>query len=238
MPPFLRVAAGVAFSVATTLTLMWVVSRFPDMQIPNPYWYFGAACPAVISAPVCYLLVRQSEQNLRLSRELREAFQALQRFADLDQMTGLINRATFFQRAADLPGRGNGAFLHIDIDNFKSINDKFGHDVGDRVLQRVAAALVTGIGPTDLCGRIGGEEFAIYLARTDVEAAVAVAETLRAGVEQLRIQVEGTRAVQPTVSIGIASEQGSVSVEEGLRRADQAMYSAKRRGRNQVQVAA
>lgn len=239
MPPAARVAMGVAFSVGTTLFMMWVLSRFPDMEIPKPYWIFGALCPALISAPVCYLLVRQGEQNLRLTRELREAFEALERIADLDHMTGLINRATFFQQAeAAYAESGSGAFLLIDVDTFKQINDNFGHDIGDRVLQQVAIALAAGLGAADLCGRVGGEEFAIYLVDGDEEEALRIAELLRAGVEALRIDAGPVGEVRPTISIGIASAQNATSVGDGLRRADQAMYSAKRRGRNRIQVAA
>lgn len=237
-PPAFRVALGVIFSVSTTLMLMWTVSRFPNMQIPEPYWIFGALCPALISTPVCILLVRQGEQNLRLSRELRAAFEALERIADLDQMTGLINRATFFQQArAAFAESGGGTFLLIDIDRFKQINDNFGHDTGDRVLQLVAATLVAGLGSADMGGRIGGEEFAIYLAEEDPVEARRIAEDLRAAVEALRIDVDPGGQVCPTVSIGIASAREVSSVEEALRRADQAMYSAKRNGRNRIQVA-
>jgi len=127
--------------------------------------------------------------------------------------------------------------LLVDLDNFKSINDTFGHALGDRVLEVFTASARDALREADLFGRLGGEEFAALLYDTSSEAAVAVAERIRLSFAAATSDVDGND-VAATVSIGIAHCDGPVlEVPDLLAQADRALYFAKERGRNRVEVA-
>lgn len=126
------------------------------------------------------------------------------------------------------------AVLFVDLDHFKSINDTYGHAAGDVVLKAVAACLKSGIRGSDALGRIGGEEFSIFLSNTGLGSALAVGEALRRAVEELLPQIDG-KPLKITASIGVAADQDSGhSMFEIQQEADQAMYRAKQGGRNRV----
>ncbi len=133
--------------------------------------------------------------------------------------------------------RGRAAVLLIDLDHFKTINDRFGHALGDRVLEIFAAATLDSVRGSDLIGRIGGEEFAAVLYDTTSDRAVAVAERIRQGFATAAQEVDG-RPVCATVSIGVVHSDADVlDVPELLAQADQALDFAKENGRNRVEVA-
>jgi diguanylate cyclase (GGDEF)-like protein len=129
--------------------------------------------------------------------------------------------------------------LMVDIDHFKSVNDTWGHSTGDRVIQSLARAMVANIRHTDVVGRLGGEEFAVVLTNTDSEGASILANRLRESIEHsATVKSDSGSQVCFTVSIGVASlEEGASSFEALLGRADNALYDAKRRGRNRVALA-
>ncbi len=129
-----------------------------------------------------------------------------------------------------------------DLDRFKEINDQFGHLTGDLVLQRVAQELRNQLRETDFIGRFGGEEFLMVLPETTLPGAVQFAEKVRQRVEQLEIPTESGRTVTLTLSIGVASREGSRDDSRTRARAiiaaaDEALYSAKSNGRNRVEAA-
>jgi diguanylate cyclase (GGDEF)-like protein len=127
--------------------------------------------------------------------------------------------------------------LLIDLDHFKSINDRFGHAIGDRVLQVFAETATGNIRSSDLIGRLGGEEFAAVLYNAGREKAVALAERIRSAFGEAATEVDG-RPVHATVSIGVVvNEDQPLDVPELLGQADLALYYAKERGRNRVEVA-
>jgi diguanylate cyclase (GGDEF)-like protein len=129
------------------------------------------------------------------------------------------------------------AVLLIDLDHFKSINDRFGHAVGDRVLQVFADAVKTNVRTCDLIGRLGGEEFAAVLYNITRDKALIVAERIRVSFAEAAAEVDG-RPVVATVSIGlVVNQDGPLDVPDLLAKADQALYHAKDRGRNRVEVA-
>jgi diguanylate cyclase (GGDEF)-like protein len=163
-------------------------------------------------------------------------------FRDLatrDGMTGLWNRREFVtlaeaetRRAARYPSPVS--LLMFDIDNFKSVNDRFGHDVGDRVIVNIARVCEAEIRASDIVGRLGGEEFAVLLPETALTAAMIFAERLRAAVAASAICL-GDHELRTTVSIGVSEKTGNdLSVAELLKRADLALYQSKRSGRNCV----
>ncbi len=162
--------------------------------------------------------------------------------AMVDPLTGIANRRSFLQEGNDLMKRHAAdprpaAVLLIDLDHFKSINDRFGHAIGDRVLQVFAEAAQSNLRSSDLVGRLGGEEFAAVLYDAGREKALALAERIRTSFAEAAAEVDG-RPVAATVSIGlVVNGDAPLDVTELLRQADQALYHAKERGRNRVELA-
>ncbi len=176
---------------------------------------------------------------LAMTMERREAEQ--RGFAMSDPLTGLLNRRAFAdftqrlsRRAAG--GRGPAAVLLLDIDNFKQVNDCFGHDAGDRMLKAFADMSEGTVRPTDQLFRMGGEEFCFVLPDTALADAIAVAERLRRAFEAIVIDTVRGPATT-TVSIGIAAASTALDVDVLYAAADAAAYEAKARGRNRVVVA-
>ena len=165
------------------------------------------------------------------------------RQASTDSLTGISNRG-YFQNQAEQEVRRARRFardmtaMMIDIDHFKPINDTYGHAAGDSVIQGVVKRALESLRQSDSIGRIGGEEFAVVLPETSLAAAYDVADRLRAHIEEKPI-IAGSAAIACTVSIGIAqlsAQDGGI--EDLLHRADTALYAAKNKGRNRVEMAA
>lgn len=161
--------------------------------------------------------------------------------AETDSLTGLPNRRHFesvlsrAQRAVDEGARH--AVAVVDIDRFKSINDRFGHDVGDRVLTEVGRCMRTALRPGDVLARPGGDEFAIVLQDAGLDEAAARARTLCAEVERLSLPGTADQAIRTSVSVGVAALRALGDPAETMREADLAMFEAKKAGRNRVGVA-
>ncbi|MAP43680.1 GGDEF domain-containing protein [uncultured Sphingobium sp.] len=238
MRPYSRAIVGIVFSVSTSLVAMWVMSRFPGMDIPTPYWIFGFFAPLFISTPVCLLLARQVEQKRRLAESLQKAMAELRHLSEIDQMTGLFNRATFLLRLEQARAAAPGVCLLIDVDHFKTINDRWGHATGDQALTAIAGGLRRSVRADDICGRMGGEEFAVYLPEMTGEKGALLADRIRLAVEALSVRNDEGHVVPLTVSIGCAADENAATAEMLLRRADLAMYAAKAAGRNQIRLAA
>ena len=164
------------------------------------------------------------------------------RRARTDALTGLANRRAFDEALAraiaeaDRFGHNVGLVV-CDVDNFKRVNDLYGHDVGDHVLRSIAASLMTGVRGVDLVARYGGEEMVMLLGKADVAMAWEVAERMRAAIEAMSIGV-GEHLVHVTASFGVASYPESARLgDELFPAADKALYAAKREGRNCVRFA-
>lgn len=176
-------------------------------------------------------------------RELAIAHHKLQIVAATDSLTDCLNRGAFtalvdayLSKVAAVgtpPAPRGGALLVIDADHFKGINDRFGHDRGDEALRLIAAGLRDGLRDVDLVGRMGGEEFAVFLPGCDDLAGQAVAERIRRAVNAIQF-APGSTATPLSVSIGGASFTGTISFSELYRQADSRLYAAKRQGRNRV----
>jgi len=160
----------------------------------------------------------------------------------VDPLTGIANRRAFLQDAEmqlkrQLTDPRPTAVMLLDLDNFKSINDRFGHAIGDRVLQLFAQVGGRCMRRMDLFGRLGGEEFAAMLVDTARERAFAVAEEIRASFANATFEVEG-KPVVATVSIGIViSHDAVLDLSALLAQADHALYRAKDNGRNRIEIA-
>jgi diguanylate cyclase (GGDEF)-like protein len=173
---------------------------------------------------------------LFLMRTVCDLTRDLEDQARRDPMTGVLNRRGFFEQAAfDLAQRDAGvtcSIVIVDIDHFKSINDRFGHAIGDDVISGVANILAW-LPFKPIIGRIGGEEFVILLPMTQLKAATLFAEGIRIGIAEHCH--EGLPAgVNVTASFGIAEFKAGDDLSEAMRQADIALYAAKRAGRNQV----
>ena len=184
------------------------------------------------------LQARTAEVNA-LTENLRRA----QSEALLDSLTGLKNRRGLERAVEDLlrepPGLLGTALLLADIDHFKVVNDTYGHVLGDKVIRAVAHVMRASIKGRDVAARLGGEEFAILLPQTSLSGATAVAEQIRVTVAQGRIHRPDDNASigQVTLSVGVAIAKAGDTLEALLERADAAMYTAKRSGRNRVSIA-
>jgi diguanylate cyclase (GGDEF)-like protein/PAS domain S-box-containing protein len=178
---------------------------------------------------------------LRDVSEQRESTEALRRSVTCDHLTGLANRRSFYETAeADLVrqarSRSPVSLLMVDADHFKRINDRHGHAAGDQVLRHLAECVSSGLRAHDVAARLGGEEFVVWLPGTDADDATGVAERIRSRLAAQRLEVAGA-SIDVTVSIGVASTDAGVEdLPALLRRADLAMYEAKRLGRNRVQA--
>lgn len=191
-------------------------------------------------------------EELNIARELARltvmqveeaaAAQQLRRTAEVDALTGALNRRSLDQSI-------NRSFMHahrdrqpwsvlfLDIDHFKSVNDRHGHACGDHCLREVAALLRRQLGDEDIFGRYGGEEFMVVLPGRQTEMARAIAEQLRASVENADLRWQD-QALRLTISVGVATHvAGEAMPQPTVERADKALYSAKRSGRNRVKVA-
>jgi diguanylate cyclase (GGDEF)-like protein len=158
--------------------------------------------------------------------------------ATTDALTGALNRRRFFEVAEEETARAQRygrdvSIAMIDADHFKSINDRFGHATGDLALKALVVGAQGEIRRSDTLARVGGEEFAVLLPETRLDAAVATMERVRLAVAAQPLEHEG-EAFTLTVSIGVVSRMPDESLEAMLRRADEALYAAKQRGRNRV----
>jgi len=201
---------------------------------------FGSVWMTVLSSESLLLTISDAFILLAMAKERTELRHRTA--AMVDPLTGIANRRSFLQDAALAAKRHIGnprpaAVLLIDIDRFKSINDSFGHAVGDRVLAMFAEAARKSMRGSDLIGRFGGDEFAAMLPETNREKAIEVAERIRATFSQMTQGVDGHQ-VGAIVSIGLVRcLQRTLDIPELLSRADHALYCAKERGRNRVEVA-
>lgn len=159
-----------------------------------------------------------------------------------DSLTRLLNRRfihTVLSREIALQKRAGAigfAVLILDLDHFKSVNDRHGHAAGDMALQKVAALLTESVRPSDFVFRYGGEEMLLILVEADAATAEQVAESIRAKVAQARIQAPSGESISLTVSIGGALAKGKIDYESVIAEADKALYRAKHAGRNQVMI--
>jgi len=185
--------------------------------------------------------VRTQLRKKRYADRLRRNVQLSLEMAITDQLTGLHNRRYMTSHLDNLMMQAAKsskplAFVIMDIDHFKAVNDTHGHDIGDEVLREFAKRLGANIRGLDLACRYGGEEFVVVMPETDASFAYAVAERLRKSIETTPIEISRAPGkISITISIGIAAWEGESDTAEALlHRADQALYRAKRSGRNRV----
>ena len=172
--------------------------------------------------------------------ERNALFEELESRARQDYLTGLTNRGYFMELAEWELKRAarynkDTAVLMMDVDHFKTINDTYGHEVGDAVLSRLAEVLRETLRQVDVIGRVGGDEFAVLQPETNIDHAVTTAERLRNCVQNTTVKLSGGELLGFTVSIGVVARKSeNMGLQELLSQADKALYKAKRSGRNRV----
>lgn len=207
-----------------------IAAGYPVEDVLKP-WYgkLGAYTVAILLLSAVSIALARSYQ-----RNQTNALQ-MEVLAMSDQLTGLMNRRSFDSLARarmeqDRMRETGTAFIMIDVDHFKDINDRHGHEAGDAVLKEVSDAIRGSFRSTDLVCRWGGEEYLAYLPGADLRIALQLAERLRSQVEQ----ADFAHGVTVTISAGIALLTKDDTLEDVIRRADEMLYKAKRSGRNRV----
>jgi diguanylate cyclase (GGDEF)-like protein len=174
----------------------------------------------------------------RTERQLRESRRRLRWLANIDALTQVPNRRHFVElaaRALSRPGAGACALVVFDVDHFKAVNDVHGHAAGDRALRLVARCVQDALRADDVPGRLGGDEFVMLLHDARTSAALAVADRI---VQRLQRQAAGSGLPAITLSFGMVEMGPGEPLDDALRRADRALYEAKRQGRGRAVAAA
>ena len=252
--PWLEATLGVGFSgelslaanlltalagagIACLLASVWIGARLKSL---------GVAADRIAAGDYSVRLrVPSGGVERRLATAMNAVAEALSEkhsAATTDKLTGVANRSALLAALFTEIERVNRydrplSVAFIDLDHFKEVNDTYGHDAGDLVLQRVAAILRDNIRRHDMVGRYGGEEFMLILRETDVNEAARLAEKLRMLVEREEIKLDDGQVIHVTISVGIAGRRGGqVGLEAIVRDADGAMYGAKSLGRNRTYI--
>jgi len=196
--------------------------------------------PDAFTDPDIYLLISFASTATAAIHNAK-LHSAVQYLAVIDPLTDIYNRRGFFERAQGLFEQARQhnrpvSAMMIDADFFKQVNDQFGHDIGDIVLQKLVERCKVSLRDSDMICRYGGEEFAIFLAESDLTGAEIVAQRLFKSVSATPIETE-IGQVSITISIGVASaNQNCATFHQLLKHADRALQKAKSQGRNQIQV--
>lgn len=190
---------------------------------------YAAACYIIGALLLGTFIERERFSAMRERRLTNEV--------NTDPLTGLLNRRGFqsgYDAAQEEKVSENGAaILLVDLDHFKELNDTYGHDIGDLVLQSVGDTLRKAVRQSDLLGRLGGEEFVVYLPNTSMSDARNIAERIRAGIEASTITSKGAK-IPVSASVGGSWSRNAMDLTTGLKLADMELYKAKQAGRNQV----
>jgi diguanylate cyclase (GGDEF)-like protein len=232
------VIAGVtAISIVVSIAITaFVHLALLGIAMPPAAWALSIVCPLVLGPTM-------SIGSFTLLIQLDQAHEQMRLISHTDHLTGAYNRRHFMERLLDEVEKSvrSGAPFSvalIDVDNFKAVNDVHGHLAGDEVLRALVKACMSQVRANDTFARFGGEEFAVLLPGTDVSQAMQWLERLREHVAQLRVELpEATLSI--TVSIGLASPRlaqpvAAAHINAALRLADEALYRAKREGKNRV----
>lgn len=216
----------------------------PKVQAPSsPVWSWLAAALGLALLIAILVIYQFMRLNNRLSREIgkrQEIEKELRSQAYTDPLTGTGNRRALMevghQRFASAVREDRPlSLVMVDVDHFKRINDSYGHDVGDLVLRHLGDLLHQAVRSSDFVGRLGGEEFALLLPDSGLEAAMATARRLKSRMVQKPFELNPHESIAISISAGVVSRQGADSCfEQMLSRADQLLYDAKAAGRDQI----
>ncbi|BCH23518.1 GGDEF domain-containing protein [Mesorhizobium sp. L-8-10] len=231
----------VLLSFLGTLCCIAVAFAIDSYSFETGTWRWGEKplnnliIPLILAPPFFFYLLSKQ-------RELAIAHRELMIVASTDSLTSCLNRRAFtamvdryLDRIADQKADHHGALLIIDVDHFKNINDVFGHDCGDEALKAIARTIKGTLRDPDFVGRIGGEEFSVFLPGVSPERVGRIAERIRVEVSATELNLNG-KSCKLSVSVGGVTFDRNASFSELYRHADQLLYAAKRGGRNRVEI--
>ncbi len=239
---WLQSIAVTLMAIIGSLLVCWSVLAFEGKPLEGEVLLLSVLSPVLLGFPIVFFLlyqkrkVRLAHQQLSAAHdELAAVHRRLAEKARRDDLTGLLNRGAFVSAIEATRGhKARGCLLVVDADNFKQINDRFGHLAGDETLRRISGAIRENVRRSDFQGRLGGEEFGIFLCGADLANAYVIAERLRMAVEKIAFAPQGKDVLRITVSIGIAEAPTLANFPEIMAKADKRLYEAKERGRNLV----
>lgn len=229
--------------VVTLIYSIWMMAAYAAGVIATPFDPGNLGATMSLRLGITLLsLGPLSVASINAARD--DLLRRLDRAANIDFLTGALTRSAFMERSQRMLDEELGSFAHfavlaMDIDQFKRVNDSFGHAVGDRALMAFAKAATPELRAGDLFGRLGGEEFVAILPNVSRARALEMAEGMRRRVADIALPLDDGQVVQITVSIGVGVQQHvpGQSVDSALVAADQALYAAKAAGRNMVMAA-
>lgn len=204
-----------------------------NMNIENQGVYLSQDLIAITDA--IKDLRRYQLDKVLLESEKQNLIGELEKASFIDPLTNIYNRRKLFNLCEAMPAASYPmAFALIDIDNFKSLNDTYGHDVGDKVLIEFSKLLISHFRSTDIFSRYGGEEFAIVLSNCTPEDAIRIMNNLRLKVKQLTLKLEDGTTVMFRISCGIAMLNNYSEMKKAIKQADEALYYCKGNGKDRV----
>lgn len=199
-------------------------------------------CPLAVAGPMSALL-HLSFERLRITKqelisaheELKKAHSELLKKSRRDYLTETLNRQAFLERLSKARDSGEaGGLLFIDLDHFKAVNDSHGHATGDYALRKVGRLLSNLTEDTGFVGRLGGEEFSVFISTPDPKKVTQFAETVRQKISSIRVIAPNSLRIHISASIGISICQPGFNLNDALQEADEKMYIAKDKGRNLI----
>lgn len=229
------------FTALGTVTCIAFAFAFDSYSFTSGTWQLSdnsinnLLIPLLIAPPFFFTLLNKM-------RQLAIAHRELMTIAMTDGLTSLLNRRAFtemvdayLKRAKEAGAPSYGALLAIDVDHFKTVNDTFGHDIGDDALKLIAKSIVSAVRETDLVGRIGGEEFCVFIPGQSPESVRTVAERIRSAINETAFDARG-QPYRLSVSIGGVVFDHDTTFDDLYRDADKRLYYAKETGRNRVEL--
>lgn len=211
-------------TAAPLLVVAVVVSQFDGMTTNDllKMLAIAGAIPLLITPPIAYFA-------MNLFRMVTLTIKRVDDHVRFDAMTGLLNRGHFLDQVRACPD--GGTVLVVDADHFKSVNDRFGHDVGDAALKMISQRVREIVASNGIAGRLGGEEFGVYLPSWSIDQAAVVADAICAHV---RSHVDNSTGhdLRLTVSVGGAEHRADAMIRDALKVADERLYRAKSEGRD------
>lgn len=210
----------------TAISYMCVICYNYVTSYNMPLLFFGYIYEILFSFIMIVLI---NVKIFSICHERNKEAKNLQKILDTDALTGLYNKKFIYQSIAQcLSANKNFSVLFIDIDRFKKVNDSYGHEKGDEVIKKIASCLKYSVRTSDICSRFGGEEFIVLLEGIASDNAYLISERIRR-----RIDADSNSLIHVTISIGVYNYDGeTISVNQIITNADEAMYEAKRAGRN------
>src|SRR3569623_28266 len=228
---FLWTAITISLCVVASVGISIVLLNVISQGINGPGMVTAIVMPIIMGTPIMFYMQLRHQQ-------LKLANRKLDILASTDWLTDTLNRRAFTDGASALlaPGANHqGTLLVVDADHFTAVNDQFGHEAGDEALQLLAKTIQASVRTHELVGRLGGEEFGVFLLDADYDTALAAAERIRKAVAAIPFAPAGT-AHQLSVSIGGATARDRNRFAELFRVADQQLYGAKSAGRNRIDL--